>query len=140
MQNKASNPDRRVVLAYWKDRKSNSFEVFSSLKNFCAHYPDYSYSTLSNYLSKQKKPYETEVVYVDRKKIIGNSIDSFKLVPVVRKAQLHEIDEEKEDVAYWLTRLAKERLSAVTFMISQTLTKGERMDKSIIRKSSGRQI
>ena len=61
-------------------------------------------------------------------------IQDIKLVPVVRKARLKDINESKEDLIYWLTRPVTERISAVTFLISQSLNRGERMDKSIVNK------
>jgi hypothetical protein len=40
--------------------------VFSSLKNFCASHPDFSYHTLNNYLSKKKVPFETGEIKIER--------------------------------------------------------------------------
>jgi len=37
-----------------------------------------------------------------------------KIVPVVRKALLKDIDEEYEDMLYWLSRPPHERIAAVT--------------------------
>jgi len=37
-----------------------------------------------------------------------------KIVPVVRKAILKEIDEEYEDMLYWLSRPPQERIAEVT--------------------------
>ena len=116
---------RRVVLVHWKNKASGSFEVYSNLKNFCAHYPEYSYNTLNNYLSKLKVPFENETVLVERKNVINNAAMP-RLIPVVRKAMLKDIDEQKEDVAYWLSRPPAERVAAVTFMISQMLEKRRR--------------
>lgn len=125
---------RRVVLVHWKNKPRDAFEIFSNLKRFCDRYPAYSYNTLNNYLSKQKIPFESDLVHVERKMINGAVSQVFRLTPVVRKRNLHEIDEGKEDVQYWQSKPACERIAAVTFMISQSLKKGERMDKSIVRK------
>jgi hypothetical protein len=64
----------------------------------------------------------------------------FKLAPVVRKGQLNEIDEAMDDLLYWISRPASERIAAVTFLISQSLADGETMDKSIIRKKRLKRI
>lgn len=125
---------RRVVLVHWKNKNNNAFEVFSNLKNFCAHYPSYSYNTLNNYLSKQKMAFENETVFVERKNIINTVAPEYKLVPVVRRGLLHKIDEEKEDIQYWLSRPSSERIAAVTFLVSQSLAKGQRIDKSVVKK------
>ncbi|MEO5891076.1 MAG: hypothetical protein ABIQ31_12525 [Ferruginibacter sp.] len=57
-----------------------------------------------------------------------------KIVPVVRKAVLKDIDEEFEDIQYWLSRPAQERIAAVTRLIEATLTPGQRMDKTMVIK------
>jgi hypothetical protein len=57
-----------------------------------------------------------------------------KIIPVVRKATLKDIDEELEDMKYWLSRPAYERMAAVTQLISKSLKPGQRMDKTIVVK------
>lgn len=57
-----------------------------------------------------------------------------KIVPVVRKARLKDIDEEQEDINYWLTKSPAERLAAVTSIIRQSLEPGQRMDKTFVIK------
>jgi hypothetical protein len=57
-----------------------------------------------------------------------------KITPVVRKAVLKDIDEELEDMQYWLSRPPHERAAAVTRLISKSLQPGERMDKSHVVK------
>ncbi|MCF8449706.1 MAG: hypothetical protein K9G49_07520 [Taibaiella sp.] len=59
---------------------------------------------------------------------------NFKLVPVVAKGMLNKIDEAKEDIQYWLTRPAQERLAAVTFLVLQSLADGECIDKTMVSK------
>ena len=66
-------------------------------------------------------------------KTIGMSEEK-RLERVARKGKMKDISEGEEDVQYWLSRPAKERIAAVTFLISQFLEKDERMDKSVIRK------
>lgn len=56
------------------------------------------------------------------------------IVPEVRKGRLGEIDEGKEDIQYWQSRPAIERIAAVTFLVFQSIPKGERMDKSVVVK------
>ena len=55
-----------------------------------------------------------------------------KIIPVVRKASLKDIDEELEDMKYWLSRPAPERMAAVTQLISKSLKPGQRMDKTMV--------
>jgi hypothetical protein len=55
-----------------------------------------------------------------------------KIVPVVRKAKLKEIDESYEDMLYWLSRPPQERIAEVTRLISLSLKPGQRMDKTIV--------
>ncbi|MES2455535.1 MAG: hypothetical protein V4594_08345 [Bacteroidota bacterium] len=57
------------------------------------------------------------------------------IVPVVRKVQMKAANDEQYDLEYWLGRSVKERAAAVTFIISQSLSKGQRMDKTkLVRK------
>jgi hypothetical protein len=57
-----------------------------------------------------------------------------KIIPVVRKAVLKEIDEGYEDMLYWLSKTPQERIAAVTHLRSHSLTPGQRMDKTIVIK------
>lgn len=56
------------------------------------------------------------------------------IAPVVRKAVLKEIDEELEDMKYWLSRPPHERIAAVTQLISKNLKAGQRMNKTFVTK------
>lgn len=44
---------------------------------------------------------------------------------------MKEIDQE-EDLLYWLRRSPRERMEAVTFIISQYLKPGQRLDKTAV--------
>lgn len=57
-----------------------------------------------------------------------------KIVPVIRKAILKEIDEGYEDMVYWLSRSPQERIAAVTELRSHSLKPGQRLDKSVVIK------
>jgi len=57
-----------------------------------------------------------------------------KIVPVVRQAALKDIDEELEDMLYWLSKPPRERVAAVTRLISKSLEPGQRMDKTFVVK------
>lgn len=59
-----------------------------------------------------------------------------KIALVVRKVMLKDANDEERDLEYWLTKQVKERAAAVTYLISQSLTKGQRMDKTIVVKKS----
>lgn len=131
--------EKRIVLIYWKHKQSNPFEVFSNLKNLCLSYPQYNYNTLNNYLSKRKTAYENDNVRIERvpintQPLIPASMSQRSIVPVVVRKPMREINEKQDDLEYWLKQPASERLSAVTFIISQSLKKGQRMNKSIIDK------
>lgn len=56
------------------------------------------------------------------------------IAPIVRKAMLKEIDEDLEDMQYWLSRPPHERIAAVTLLISKSLKSGQRMDKTFVTK------
>ena len=130
-----SNLKKRVVVAYWKSQPESPIEVFSSLKNFCLSYQEYNYNTLSNYLSKAKMPYETEKVRVERKNIyLRPKISEGKIMPAFRTVTLREANEYEQDLNYWMGKPLVERLAAVTFLVRQSIKKGQRMDKTAIIK------
>lgn len=133
MQSKSQK--KRVVVAYWKNHPEDPIEIFSSLKNFCLSYHDYNYNTLSNYLSKAKVPYETEVVRVERLNIFMKpKIQVRKIMPIVRKVALKEANDYQQDLDYWMEKTPAERLFAVTFLVRQSIKKGQAMDKTNIIK------
>ena len=128
--------EKRVILMHWKTRPDCLVEVFSNLKLLCQSYPQYNYNTLNNYLSKAKTAYENDTIKVERLPIFSRPLliatVSRSIIPVVTKQPLKALDEKKQDLEYWLSRPPKERLAAVTFIISQSLKKGQRMDKTIV--------
>lgn len=135
--------EKRVIVVFWKKRVDSPFEVFSNLKNFCLSYIQFNYNTLSNYLSKAKIPYENEDVRIERKSIIAKpKLISTKVrakAPVLRQVQMKNADDEQHDFEYWLSKSLKERAAAVTFIISQSLAKDQRMDKTkLIRRKISR--
>jgi hypothetical protein len=133
-------PKKRVVVVHWKNKPEDPFEVFSSLKNFCLSYEDYNYNTLSNYLSKGKIAYDNQQMRIERKLVIlkpKNNPDSAakrSIVPVVRKVLLHEADDAKKDMNFWLSKSPLDRISAVTDLISDSMKKSKRLDKKKIVK------
>lgn len=129
----------RIVLIHWK--KTNEAEVFSNLKNFCLSYPQYNYNTLNNYLGKEKKAYENDAVRVERKsviarpKLVNAERDTLrKIVPVARKGLMKKADDDMHNLQYWLAQPAQKRAAATTFLVSQMLGKGQRLDKSMVNK------
>lgn len=133
------SPNKRVVVVHWKNRTENPFEVFSSLKNFCLSYPEYNYNTMSNYLSKDKIAYENETVRVERKEVYlkpkAVTTNERKIVSVVRRIPLKEANDYANDVNYWRTKSPSQRLSAVAFIVRQSLSKGQVLDKTqMVRK------
>lgn len=128
--------EKRVILMHWKTRPDCPVEVFSNLKLLCQSYPQYNYNTLNNYLSKAKVAYENDTIKVERLPIFSRPLlitaFSRSIVPVVTKQPLKVFDERMQDLEYWLSRPAKKRLAAVTFIISQNLEKGQRLDKTYV--------
>lgn len=135
----ANLKEKRVVLIHWKG--NNEVEVFSNLKNFCLSYPQYNYNTLNNYLSNGKIAYENETIKVERKQIIARPKPLIlernkgrKIAHVARKVPMKEANDEQRDLQYWLSQPVKKRAEATTFLISQMLKKGQRMDKGVVNK------
>jgi len=135
--------NKRVVVVFWKERLEQPFEVFSNLKNFCLSYPQYSYNTLNNYLSKGKIPFENREVRVERKNIItqpkaiSSSIKTRRMiVPVVRKVAFNEANDTARDLEYWLKQPYSKRIEAVTFIIAQSLRKGAKIDRTAVRRKA----
>lgn len=128
--------EKRVILMHWKTRPDCPVEVFSNLKLLCQSYPQYNYNTLNNYLSKAKVAYENDTIKVERLPIFSRPLlitaFSRSIMPVVTKQPLKVFDERMQDLEYWLSRPAKKRLAAVTFIISQNLEKGQRLDKTYV--------
>jgi hypothetical protein len=128
--------EKRVILMHWKTRPGCPVEVFSNLKLLCQSYPQYNYNTLNNYLSKAKIAYENDTIKVERLPIFSRPLlimaISRSIMPVVTKQPLKVFDERMQDMEYWLSRPAKKRLAAVTFLISQNLEKGQRLDKTYV--------
>jgi hypothetical protein len=57
-----------------------------------------------------------------------------RIIPIVRKGLLKEIDESYEDMLYWLSKSPKERMAAVTEIRSHSLKPGQRLDKTVVIK------
>ena len=94
---------------------------------------------ISNYLSKAKVAYENEEIRIERKSIISKhrtvvETQVRKIVPVLRKVMMKDANDEQHDLEYWLGKTVKERAAAVTYIISQSLKKGQRMDKTRLVK------
>lgn len=131
--------DKRVIIVFWKNNRDHPFEVFSNLKNFCLSYTQFNYNTISNYLSKAKVAYENQEIRIERKSVISKpkpivEAKIRKIAPVLRRVMMKDAKDEQHDMEYWLSRPVKERAAAVTFIISQSLEKGQRMDKTKLVK------
>ena len=57
-----------------------------------------------------------------------------KIMPVVKKRPLSTVEEQKEDLEYWLSQPARDRIAAVTYIISQSLQVGQKMDRTSVVK------
>src|ERR1700682_1875614 len=129
---------KRVVVLSWKTGIEPRLEIFSNLKLLCGSYPNYSYNTLNNYLSKSKIAYENDIVKIERQVVHTKSIVSLvpgrKIAMVGRKVKRKTHDDEAADKAYWLSRPVSERLDAVTRLRAQFMKKAGRMDRTHIVK------
>ena len=128
----------RVVTAYWKKRGVEQLEVFSNLKLFCDIHPQFSYNTLNNYLSKSKVAFENDEVRVERKPVINKPQPAperqlYKIVPVATRQKMGAIS-ATDDLQYWLTKTPGERIAAATFIVQQSLRKGQHMDRTAFSK------
>ncbi|TDH18515.1 hypothetical protein EXU57_23055 [Segetibacter sp. 3557_3] len=56
------------------------------------------------------------------------------MTPVVRKVALKKADDTGNDLDYWLSKSPRERMAAVTSIVSQSLDEGQRLDKRRILK------
>lgn len=126
---------KRVVVLQRKDARENKIEVFSNLKILCAAYPEHSYNTLNNYLSKAKTAYENDRVRIERLTVRSEPGLKRQMAMVATRVRMREHDEEAKDIAYWLSRPAAERFEAVTRLSGMLKKrKNERMDKTHVRQ------
>jgi hypothetical protein len=129
---------RRVITVIWKKNSLPiSTEVYSNLKIFCQSYPSYNYHTLNNYLSKAKQPFENDEVRIERSTIKNRPTPSslHKIAPIVKRMKIHEANDYERDLDYWLSKTIKERAIAMQFIISQSISDNQRLDKThVIRK------
>jgi hypothetical protein len=68
------------------------------------------------------------------KPISDRSFPVRRIAHVVRKVPLKEANDTMRDLDYWLAQPAVERIATVTYLMSQFIEKGQRLDKSIIVK------
>ena len=129
---------RRVVLVNWKNSLTNRFEIFSSLKIFCESYPQYSYNTLSNYLSKRKMAYSNADIHVERKEILTvptrQERKERRIKPIVRRVRLNRANDYMRDLAFWLEQSPLDRITATAELASFSVAKGQRLDKTRVSK------
>lgn len=90
--------------------------------------------------------FENETVRVERKDIIAKPKPNFAsdtnaraIVPVLRRVQMKEANDDVRDWQYWLSQPVIKRAEAVTFLASQMLKKGQRMDKTIVNRIKRKQ-
>jgi len=126
---------KRVVVINWKSQAENQIEVYSNLKVLCESYPSFNYNTLKNYLSKNKIPYENDVVRIERKNVHTEPIKRRQMAIVGNRVKAQGHDEEKQNKDFWLTRPAAERLDAVNRLRAQVV-KNQRMNKNYGLKRS----
>lgn len=113
----------------WKSQTENPTEVYSNLKILCESYPAFSYNTLNNYLSKNRIPYENDVVRIERMIVHTKPVKRRQIALIGNKVKAQGHDEEKQNKEFWLTRPVSERLDAVGRLRAQVVDK-KRMDKT----------
>lgn len=94
-------------------------------------------------MSKVKVAYENQEIRIERKSITSKpkpivEVRIRKIAPVVRKVMMKGANEEQHDLEYWLSRPVIERAAAVTYIIFQSLTSGQKMDKTKLVKKKMR--
>jgi hypothetical protein len=55
---------------------------------------------------------------------------SRKIIPVVKKGPLKDIENDENDLDYWLSKTPNERIAAITFLVMSSLKPGTRMDRT----------
>lgn len=55
---------KNVIVATWQE--TGKVEVFSSLRRFLERNPSFNEYTITNYLSRKKVPYTSEVLHLQR--------------------------------------------------------------------------
>jgi hypothetical protein len=127
---------RRVVVAVWKNRSEREIEVFSNLKVFCDSYPNFSYSTLNNYLGKAKSPYENQELLLTRQELFSKPIPRKvrSIQPVVNRYEQKAHDEGEQNLDFWLAAEPESRIYAVTKLASEGIPNDTKMDKQMVQK------
>jgi hypothetical protein len=57
-----------------------------------------------------------------------------KIAMVAKQINLKDINQEEVDLAYWLSKTPQERLQAVTFLVHQNMSIGQKMDRTVSSK------
>lgn len=83
-------------------------------------------------MNKVKSITKNKQSRVEKISVSSTPIVTRSKTTVVSKQPLKDMDEKQQDLEYWLSRPVIERLAAVTFIISQSLKKSQRMDKTIV--------
>lgn len=131
-----NSPNKRVVIAVWKNRAERVIEVFSNLKVFCESYPSFSYSTLNNYLGKAKTPFENDQIFLSRKEVFTKPIVKKvrSIQPVVNQYQLGSLEEGEQNLDFWLAAEPESRVYAVTNLVAEGIPKETKMDRRKVQR------
>ncbi len=52
------------------------------------------------------------------------------IVPVLKKGPLKDIENDDDDLAYWLSKTPNERVASITFLVLNSIKPGTRMDRT----------
>jgi len=55
-----------------------------------------------------------------------------KIVPVVKKGLMKDIEDDDNDLEYWLSKTPGERIAAITFLVLSSIKPGTKMDRTHI--------
>jgi|GEM_PF-892282 len=53
-----------------------------------------------------------------------------KIVPVVKKGLMKDLENDEDDLDYWLSKTPQERIAAITFLVMSSIKPGTRMDRT----------
>jgi hypothetical protein len=58
-----------------------------------------------------------------------------KIAPVVKRGKLKEMENDDNDLEYWLSKTPKERVQAITLLVLNSIPSGTKMDRThIVRR------
>jgi hypothetical protein len=53
-----------------------------------------------------------------------------QILPIVKKGLMKDIENDDNDLAYWLSKTPNERAAAITFLVMSSIRPGTKMDRT----------